>query len=201
MYGKLMSINDELMWRYWTLLTDLRQSEIDAMRADVASGALHPMEAKKRLARTIVGGFWGNEAAQQADEQWAKMFQQKSAGGDLEEVSVPFGKVYVPPVEIEEPGELEAGLTSAAIEAIGKGRYSGGGALASYSITKLIRELGLASATEAAKLIKAGAVSINNVKKTDLYYFPEPGTPGPTTTAPLRLIVRVGKRAKIAVIG
>src|SRR6185312_2601066 len=54
MYGKLMSINDELMWRYWELLTDLRQSEIDQMRADVASGALHPMEAKKRLARTIV---------------------------------------------------------------------------------------------------------------------------------------------------
>ena len=61
MYGKLMSINDELMWRYWTLLTDLRQSEIDKMRTDVASGALHPMEAKKRLARTIVGGFWGAE--------------------------------------------------------------------------------------------------------------------------------------------
>ena len=57
MYGKLMSISDEMMWRYWTLLTDLRQSEIDKMRTDVASGALHPMEAKKRLARTIVAGF------------------------------------------------------------------------------------------------------------------------------------------------
>src|ERR1700726_3063670 len=56
MYGKLMSISDELMWRYWTLLTDLRQSEIEQMQADVASGALHPMEVKKRLARTIVAG-------------------------------------------------------------------------------------------------------------------------------------------------
>ncbi len=54
MYGKLMSISDDLMWRYWTLLTDLRQSEIDQMQADVASGKLHPMEAKKLLARTIV---------------------------------------------------------------------------------------------------------------------------------------------------
>src|SRR5207302_4299782 len=50
MYGKLMSISDELMWRYWTLLTDLRSSEIEAMKADVASGALHPMQAKKNLA-------------------------------------------------------------------------------------------------------------------------------------------------------
>src|SRR6202012_455308 len=51
MYGKLMSINDDLMWRYYTLLTDLRQSEIDALRAEVAAGTLHPMEAKKRLGR------------------------------------------------------------------------------------------------------------------------------------------------------
>ncbi len=49
MYGKLMSISDDLMWRYWTLLTDLRPHEIEAMKNDVASGALHPMEAKKRL--------------------------------------------------------------------------------------------------------------------------------------------------------
>jgi hypothetical protein len=50
MYGKLMSISDPLMWSYWTLLTDLRQSEIDRMQADVASGKLHPMTAKKQLA-------------------------------------------------------------------------------------------------------------------------------------------------------
>src|ERR1700678_3787272 len=57
MYGKLMSISDEVMWKYWTYLTDLRQSEVDGLRAEVASGALHPMEAKKRLARTIVADF------------------------------------------------------------------------------------------------------------------------------------------------
>ena len=47
MYGKLMSISDELMWRYWILLTDLRQSEIDQMQRDVSSGTLHPMEARR----------------------------------------------------------------------------------------------------------------------------------------------------------
>src|SRR6202453_1247179 len=57
MYGKLMSISDELMWKYWTLLTDLRASEIEQMQADVAGGALHPMQAKKNLAWAIVRDF------------------------------------------------------------------------------------------------------------------------------------------------
>ena len=57
MYGKLMSISDDLMWKYWTLLTDLRQSEITQMQADVASGALHPMQAKKNLAHSITTDF------------------------------------------------------------------------------------------------------------------------------------------------
>ncbi len=47
MYGKLMSISDELMWRYWIFLTDLRQSDIERMQSEVASGALHPMESEE----------------------------------------------------------------------------------------------------------------------------------------------------------
>src|SRR6202522_490309 len=89
MYGKLMSISDELMWRYWIFLTDLRQSEIDQMQTEVASGALHAMEAKKRLARTIVAGFHSEEAARKADENWALMFQKKTTAEDLEEVTIP----------------------------------------------------------------------------------------------------------------
>src|SRR5277367_2182006 len=47
MYGKLMSISDELMWKYWVYLTDLKSSEIEAMRDEVSHGGLHPMKAKK----------------------------------------------------------------------------------------------------------------------------------------------------------
>src|ERR1700689_245799 len=54
MYGKLMSISDELMWKYYTFLTDLRGSEIDAMRDEVSHGGLHPMKVKKDLAWGIV---------------------------------------------------------------------------------------------------------------------------------------------------
>ena len=81
MYGKLMSISDELMWRYWIFLTDLRQSGVERMQSDVASGALHPMEAKKRLARTIVAGFHSEEAARKAEEGWAMQFQQRNVEG------------------------------------------------------------------------------------------------------------------------
>src|ERR1700751_5973560 len=78
MYGKLMSISDELMWRYWVLLTDLKQSEVDALRAEVAAGALHPMDAKKRPPQTITAGFHSEAEAAHAADNWARMFQQKS---------------------------------------------------------------------------------------------------------------------------
>src|SRR6202050_3346313 len=74
MYGKLMSISDELMWKYWTLLTDLKQSEIDAMRVDVAAGGLHPMKVKKDLAWSIVRDFHSAAEADAAAESWAKQF-------------------------------------------------------------------------------------------------------------------------------
>jgi tyrosyl-tRNA synthetase len=83
MYGKLMSISDELMWKYWTLLTDLRASEIAQMQGEVASGALHPMQAKKNLAWAITRDFHSAEAADAAAESWAKTFQQRGTTDDL----------------------------------------------------------------------------------------------------------------------
>jgi tyrosyl-tRNA synthetase len=88
MYGKLMSISDELMWRYWTYLTDLRASEIDAMREAVAGGKLHPMQAKKNLAWTIVRDFHSAAAADAAAESWAQQFQQRGVAGDLPEIAI-----------------------------------------------------------------------------------------------------------------
>jgi len=93
MYGKLMSINDELMWKYWVFLTDLKQSEIEKMRADVAAGIQHPMWIKKRLAGTITAGFHGEKAATIAEENWSWMFQQKGVAEDLEEISVAYSAV------------------------------------------------------------------------------------------------------------
>ena len=88
MYGKVMSVSDELMWKYFTLLTDLRCSEIDAMQAEVASGKLHPMQAKKNLARGIVRDFHSSAAADTAAENWAKQFQQRAVAEDAPVVQI-----------------------------------------------------------------------------------------------------------------
>jgi tyrosyl-tRNA synthetase len=88
MYGKLMSISDELMWRYWTFLTDLPQSQIDAMQATVARGELHPMQAKKNLAHSITADFHSPAEAEAAAESWATQFQQKGVADNVREVEV-----------------------------------------------------------------------------------------------------------------
>src|SRR5687767_10036574 len=83
MFGKLMSISDELMWRYYTVLTDLTQQEIEARRTAVLSGALHPKQAKIDLAKTIVRDFHGPEAAEQASEEFERRFAKRELPPDL----------------------------------------------------------------------------------------------------------------------
>jgi len=162
MYGKLMSISDELMGRYWVFLTDLKQSEIDALKADIASGALHPMEAKKRLAHTITAGFHGEAAASDAAENWARMFQQKETAEDLEEVAISYADVAG-----SEPNQIR--------------------------LPKLLVALGLASSgTEANRKIAERAVKLDSEAA--------PGILISVASLPARLVVRLGKRAKVAVI-
>jgi tyrosyl-tRNA synthetase len=88
MYGKLMSISDELMWRYWTFLTDLPQSQVDAMHARVTAGELHPMQAKKDLAHSITADFHSASEADAAAEGWAKQFQQKGVAENLPVITI-----------------------------------------------------------------------------------------------------------------
>ena len=166
MYGKLMSISDELMWKYWVFLTDLRQSEVDDLQAEVKAGALHPMEAKKRLARTITAGFHGEAAATHADENWARMFQQKSESEDLEEVDVAFADVS----SATDEGQLQ------------------------IRVAKLLIALGLAaSGAEASRKIAEKAVKIDGEVVTNSLIT--------LNELPTRLVVRLGKRAKAALIG
>jgi len=93
MYGKLMSISDEMMWRYWELLTDMQMADIEKTRADVSSGQAHPMAVKKELARRIVEGFHSADAAKQAEEDWAKQFQKDEVPENVESVAVPYADV------------------------------------------------------------------------------------------------------------
>jgi tyrosyl-tRNA synthetase len=83
MYGKIMSISDEMMWRYYELLTDVQVAEIEKMRREA-----HPMQAKKDLARRIVSDFHSAAAAAKAGEDWAKQFQKDEVPSLIELVQV-----------------------------------------------------------------------------------------------------------------
>jgi tyrosyl-tRNA synthetase len=86
MFGKLMSISDDLMWRYYTLLTDLAPGEILALRNAVSAGDLHPKQAKVDLATRIVTDFHGNTDAERAAEEFERRFAKKEIDADALEV-------------------------------------------------------------------------------------------------------------------
>jgi tyrosyl-tRNA synthetase len=83
MFGKLMSISDDLMWRYYALLTDLSPEDLASRREAVAAGALHPKQAKVDLARTIVADFHGEEEAARAAAEFERRFARKEVPEDL----------------------------------------------------------------------------------------------------------------------
>jgi tyrosyl-tRNA synthetase len=117
MYGKVMSISDAMMWRYYELLTDVQLREIEKMKTES-----HPMESKKDLARRIVTDFHSSEAATKAGEDWAKQFQKGALPEDVEQVSVPFADVATKDGDGIRADRLlvQAGLASSASEATRK---------------------------------------------------------------------------------
>lgn len=83
MFGKVMSITDELMWRYYELLSDADLTHIGRMRSDVNAGKLHPMEIKKSLATELVARFHGSQAAHSAREYFETRYQKRSVPGAI----------------------------------------------------------------------------------------------------------------------
>jgi tyrosyl-tRNA synthetase len=174
MYGKLMSISDELMWKYWMMLTDLRGSEIEQMRADVAGGKLHPMQAKKNLAWAITRDFHSAAEADAAGEGWAKMFQQ---GGVSEDVPVV-------QILLSEEGLLVVNSPSGNILVPTTNPELG----TAVRMTKLLQLAGLASsAGEATRKLKENAVSVNGEKFSGAVYGKEEMGDSPT--------LRLGKKS------
>ncbi len=96
MFGKLMSISDELMWRYYELLTDVPLDKIERLKQAVATGAEHPKEAKKRLAMEIVSRFHSAEAAQKAAEEFEKVFARGGVPEDIPTVEISAQKLWLP---------------------------------------------------------------------------------------------------------
>jgi tyrosyl-tRNA synthetase len=88
MYGKIMSISDEMMWRYYELLTDVLTIQIEALKEGIKTGERHPMEIKKSLASLIVTDFHSREEAETAAKDWAAQFQEGRVPDHVLEVAI-----------------------------------------------------------------------------------------------------------------
>ncbi|HZU42183.1 MAG TPA: tyrosine--tRNA ligase [Terriglobales bacterium] len=139
MYGKLMSISDEMMWRYYELLTDVALSEIAKMREQVARGEAHPMKLKQQLACMIVGDFHSPELAQKAADDWSRQFQKHEVPDEssIEQIEISYT-------------QIQAAATSPA-------------SALPFKVDKLVALAGLAdSVADAGRKLKQKAVRINN---------------------------------------
>jgi len=131
-FGKIMSISDALMLRYWVLLTDVPETGVEEMKRGVEAGTLHPMELKSQLGFQIVKDFRGEEAARQAQQHFARVHQRR---------------------------EMPEGMAEFVLERSGR----------PASLVDLLVASALApSKAEAKRLVKAGAVSVDARKITEV---------------------------------
>ena len=143
-FGKVMSISDELMWRYYELVTDVSMADIEHMKREVASGQAHPMKLKQELGKRIVADFHSPQAAEQAAQDWSRMFQKDETPEDLPLVSVRFDEVAAPNASTSDGN-------------------------AQVKLDKLLARTGLAtSVTEGLRKLKQNAVKLDGKLKTEL---------------------------------
>ena len=148
MFGKIMSISDELMWRWFELLSFKSIDEIKALKADQVNGK-NPRDIKIELAKELIARFHDDQSANLAEENFINQFQKKNIPDDIEEVSITISE-------------------------------------SSISLTNLLKESGMTSSTsEAMRMIKQGAVRINEEKITDTKHIIDSGSSA---------IYQVGKR-------
>ena len=148
-YGKVMSVSDSLMFRYYELLSDLSAAEIKALESGIDDGTLHPKEVKIKLAKELTARFHGLNAAEKAEEVFEQVFKHHGLPEDIPELHLKKddGAVWLPKLLVE------AGLT--------------------------------VSTSEARRMIKQKAVSLDGEKVLDMEYMVQPSA---------EIMVKVGKR-------
>ena len=170
MYGKLMSISDDMMWRYYELLTDVPQADIGKMREQVARGEAHPMKLKQELARMIVADFHSRELAQKAADDWSRQFQKHELPDEnaIEKVQVSYA-------------QIQAAATAP-------------GSALPFKVDKLVALAGLAdSVADAGRKLKQKAVRINN----EVVERPISTSPN---GVPFEVLLQVGRRFRRVLI-
>jgi tyrosyl-tRNA synthetase len=151
MFGKLMSLSDELMWTYYDLLTDLTPAQIAGLKERVAGGAVHPRQAKVDLAKAVITDFHSAGAAAEAEAEFDRIFVKKETPDAVREVVVA-------------AGAAPEGDASATV-------YAADG------LNRILVKCGLAeSGSEATRKIKQGGVRIDGAKVSDFgWKLPGPG--------------------------
>lgn len=101
-YGKAMSIPDELMLRYYELVTDLSLDQLETIKQKLGDGTLHPRDAKMNLAHTLVRLYHGNESANFAQSEFIKVFQKHDVPEDMPVIAVPDkSKIWLPKLLVQ----------------------------------------------------------------------------------------------------
>ncbi|MFZ5447084.1 MAG: tyrosine--tRNA ligase [Thermodesulfobacteriota bacterium] len=140
-FGKLMSISDDLMVRYYELLTDITPHELAGLKADLASGAKHPRQVKEDLAKEIVARYHSRAAAEHEAAEFIRVLRERELPEDIEEVNIP-------PIKQSLNGQMIRVET--------------------YYLPKILVGAGLASSTsEARRLITQGGVQVDGEKVMD----------------------------------
>ena len=173
MYGKVMSISDPMMWRYYELLTDVSTAEIGKMTAEAAAGRANPMQHKKELARRIVADAHGEDVASKASDDWAKQFQMHEAPEEIEQVGLKYSSVAKQTSSPDEPVRSEPGWP--------------------VKLDKLLAVAGFVnSASEGLRKIKERAVRVNDQIVTDpVLFLKELDSP---------ITIRLGRKVKKVVV-
>ena len=173
MYGKIMSISDEMMWRYYELLTDVQVADMEKMKRET-----HPMQAKKDLARRIVADFHSADSATKAAEDWAKQFQREEVPEAIEEIEVKYEDIrWDDPARSSNTGSLWVRLD------------------------RLLVVCGLAeSVTDAGRKLKASSVYASGNVGVPGLLCTDPRMSVVSQGTRTKLFLRVGKKIKAAII-
>jgi tyrosyl-tRNA synthetase len=180
MFGKMMSIPDELMWSYYELVTDRTEREIAELKNEVAAGKLHPMDAKMKLAEEVVSVFQGAEAGRKAAENFQRVFRDRQAPAEMEVVRLkPMGKF----IAVERPAG--ASIQQGTIEGL---------SATSEKWSRLLPSLTFSASTaEAERIMKQGGFEIDGTTIQD-------PTARIDLTRPASYVLRVGKKKFLRII-
>ena len=154
MFGKVMSISDELMYNYYKMITEVSFEEIDKIRENIKNGTLHPMEAKKQLGTEVVKIYHGEEAGNQAREWFVNVFSKKNLNVDLPEIELEYKETGVIDLLVKETSLVNT--TSEARRLIEQGGFK--------INDESIKDLKAIVKIESGMIIRAGKKKIVKVK-------------------------------------